>query len=220
MWGHIFVFKNLIFFQILPLLVILEGGSFIKVKDFERSKKYYILYLEEDGKIKIPEERVEAIIDDEITKRVFENPSPELMLKPYKEFPLIEVPYGVLLAKTAKKYDVNPLLLYCIMDVESKGNPYAISRKGAEGLMQLMPSTAKRFGVKDTFSPEENIKGAVKFLLYLNEIFEKKLELVLAGYVCGENCVKKFGKVPEYREVQEYVSKILNKYQELSKKNN
>lgn len=220
MWGHTFVFKNLIFFQILPYLVIFQGGDFIKVKEFEKSKNHYILYLEEDGKIKIPEERVEAIIDDEIVNEIFKNPVPQLMLKPFKEYPLIEVPYGSLLAKQAKKYNIDPLLLYCIMDVESKGNPYAVSRKGAEGLMQLMPSTAKRFGVKDTFNPEENIKGAVKFLLYLDEVFEKKLELVLAGYVCGENCVKKFGKVPEYKEVQDYVSKILNKYQQLSRLNN
>lgn len=216
MWGHTFAFKNLIFFQILPYLVILQGGDFIKVKEFEKSKNHYILYLEEDGKIKIPEERVEAIIDDEVVNEIFENPVPQLMLKPFKEYPLIEVPYGSLLAKQAKKYDIDPLLLYCIMYVESKGNPYAVSRKGAEGLMQLMPSTAKRFGVKNTFDPEENIKGAIKYLLYLDEIFEKKLELVLAGYVCGENCVKKFGEVPEYKEVQDYISKILNKYQQLS----
>lgn len=218
MWGHIFVFENLFFFQIFFYLVILDGGNFIKVKDFERSKEKYILYLEEDGKMIIPEDRVESIIEDEIVKRAFENPIPQLMLKPFKEYPLVKVPWGKLLAETAKIYDINPLLLYCIMQVESGGNPYAISKKGAEGLMQLMPSTAKRFGVKDTFMPEENLKGAAKFLIYLNEIFEGKLELVLAGYVCGENCVKKSGGVPEYREVQEYISKIYKKYEELSRK--
>ncbi|MEJ5166218.1 MAG: hypothetical protein WHV67_04225, partial [Thermoanaerobaculia bacterium] len=106
MWGHTFAFKNLIFFQILPYLVILQGGDFIKVKEFEKTKNHYILYLEEDGKIKIPEERVDAIINDEIVREKFENPVPQLMLKPFKEYPLIEVPYGSLLAKQAKKYDI------------------------------------------------------------------------------------------------------------------
>lgn len=219
MWGHIFVFKNLIFFQLLYYLVVLQDGSFIKIKDFEKNKKNYILYLENEGKIRIPEERIQSIIDDEITKEMFENPSPSLKLKPFQEFPSIEVPYGSLLAKIAKKHNINPLLLYCIMVVESNGNPYAISKKGAEGLMQLMPSTALRFGVNNTFDPKESIEGASKYLNYLNDIFEEKLELVLSGYVCGENCVKKFGKVPEYREVQDYINKIFKKYEEIKQKN-
>jgi hypothetical protein len=217
MWGHIFVFKNLLFFKIFFYLVILQDGNFIKVKDFIKEKKSYILYLENEGKINIPEERVENIIDDEITKEIFENPSPLLKLKPFKEFPSIKVPYGSLLAKIAKKYNIDPLLLWCIMDVESKGNPYAVSKKGAEGLMQIMPSTAIRFGVKNTFDPKENIEGASKYLNYLNDLFEEKLELVLSGYICGENCVKKFGKVPEYKEVQDYLNKIFKKYKEIEK---
>lgn len=220
MWGHTFAFKNLILFQILPYLVILQGGDFIKVKDFEKSKKYYILFLEDEGKIKIHQERVESIIEDEIVKEKFENPLPVLTLKPFKEYPWVNVPYGSMISENARKNDINPLLLYCIMDVESNGNPYAVSKKGAEGLMQLMPSTAKRFGVKNTFNPEENLKGAIKFLLHLDEIFEKKLDFVLAGYICGENCVKKFGDVPNYREVQDYIRKILNKFEKLSKEKN
>lgn len=217
MWGHIFAYKFFLFFQILPFLVIFEDGNFLKVKKFEKSKKYYYLYLENEGKLKIPEDRIENIIDDEITKEIFENPEPTLKLKPFKEFSKVKVPYGSIIAKSAKEYDINPLLLYCIMYAESGGNPYAVSRKGAEGLMQLMPSTSKRFGVKNAFDPKENIEGAAKYLTYLNNLFDEKLELVLSGYICGENCVKKIGKVPEYKEVQDYLNKILKKYKELSK---
>lgn len=216
MWGHIFAFKYFIFFQILPFLVIFEDGNFLKVKKFEKSKKYYYLYLENEGKIKIPADRIENIIEDEISKEIFENPEPTLRLKPFKEFLKVEVPYGSLIAKFAKEYDLNPLLFYCIMEVESGTNPFAVSKKGAEGLMQLMPSTSKRFGVENAFDPKENIEGAAKYLNYLNNLFDEKLELVLSGYICGENCVKKFGKVPEYKEVQDYLNKIFKKYIELS----
>ncbi len=217
MWGHTFVFKTLFFLQILSYLAILNGGNFLKIENYEKIEKQYIFYLKDGGKIKIYEERVEAIIEDEISKEEIKNPFPLLSLKPYKDFPQIEVPYGEILAKLSKEYDVNPLLLYCIMDTESGGNPYAISKKGAEGLMQLMPLTASRFKVKDTFNPEENIRGAIKFLIYLDEIFSKDLELVLSGYICGENCVKKFGKVPDYKEVKDYIIKIFKKYEEILK---
>ncbi len=217
MWGFIFAFKTLFFLQILSYLAILNGGNFLKIENYEKIEKQYIFYLKDGGKIKIPEERVEAIIEDEISKEEIKNPFPLLSLKPYKDFPQIEVPYGEILAKLSKEYDVNPLLLYCIMDVESGGNPYAISKKGAKGLMQLMPSTAKRFGVKNTFDPKENIEGAVKYLKYLDELFDENLELVLSGYICGENCVKKFGKVPDYKEVKDYLSKIFKRYEEILK---
>lgn len=215
MLGHIYGFKAFLFFKILSYLLILQEGNFIKVNDFKKTKESYILFLENDGKIIVPIERVEAIVEDEISKEEFLNPEPELKLKPYKEFYNIKVPYGSLIAKISRKYNLNPLLLYCIMEVESNGNPYAISKKGAEGLMQLMPSTAKRFKVKNTFNPEDNIEGAAKYLSYLNELFEEKLELVLSGYICGENCVKKFNGVPAFKEVKDYLNRIFERYKKI-----
>ncbi len=122
--------------------------------------------------------------------------------------------YHDIINTAAKTYRVPPDLIRAIIQVESNYNPDAVSPKGAEGLMQLMPATAKRFGVSDSFDPEENITGGVKYLRFLlNEFGEKNLNLVLAGYNAGENAVKKYGNsVPPYSETQRYVKKVRSYY--------
>jgi soluble lytic murein transglycosylase-like protein len=114
----------------------------------------------------------------------------------------------------ADTYQLSAELLKAIIKIESNYNPRAVSPKGAQGLMQLMPATAKRFGVSDVFDPEENIIGGVKFLRYLfNEFGENNLELVLAGYNAGEEAVRKYGnKIPPYAETRQYVKKVLALY--------
>ena len=91
-------------------------------------------------------------------------------------------------------------------------NPYALSPKGAMGLMQLMPQTAVELNVKNTFSPEENVYGGVKYLRYLIDRYEGNLSLALAAYNAGETTVKKWGTVPPIRETQKYVKRILSLY--------
>ena len=123
-------------------------------------------------------------------------------------------PYADLIHTIARKYKMSPELVRAVVKVESNYNRRAVSPKGAQGLMQLMPGTAERFGVKDSFDPEENITGGIKYLRYLfDEFGEQNLDLVLAGYNAGEEAVRKYGnKVPPYRETQKYVKKVKTLY--------
>ncbi len=120
------------------------------------------------------------------------------------------IPYVDTIHKIARKYQISPELVKAIIKVESNYNRRAVSPKGAKGLMQLMPGTAKRFGVTDAFDPEENITGGIKYLCYLfDEFGEHNLDLVLAGYNAGEEAVRRSGnKVPPYRETRKYVKKV------------
>ncbi len=115
-------------------------------------------------------------------------------------------------------YDIDPLLIYAQMNQESSFKIKATSHKGASGLMQLIPETAKRFGVKNIYNPQQNIKAGIKYMRWLLDEFGGDMHLALAGYNAGEGAVKKYGnKIPPYRETQNYVAKIMARYQELSK---
>ena len=113
--------------------------------------------------------------------------------------------------ETAKNLDVSPLLVDSVIQVESNYNPYAISPKGAQGLMQLMPATARRFGVKNSFDPQQNLEGGVRYLKFLQETFQDD-RLAVAAYNAGEKAVTKYGNVPPYRETVDYVAKVGQKY--------
>jgi soluble lytic murein transglycosylase-like protein len=113
----------------------------------------------------------------------------------------------------AKRHDVDPLLVHSVIQVESNYNPYAVSPKGAQGLMQLMPATARRFGVRNTFDPEENIEGGVRYLKYLTSLFPDNPSLTLAAYNAGEGAVWKYGNtIPPYRETEQYVQRVRLRY--------
>lgn len=108
---------------------------------------------------------------------------------------------------------VSPALALAVIAVESSGRVDAQSSVGAQGLMQLMPATAERFGVSDSFSPAQNIKGGVAFLDFLMEKFDNDVILVLAGYNAGENAVLRNNGVPDYAETRAYVPKVLQAFQ-------
>jgi len=113
--------------------------------------------------------------------------------------------------ETAKNLDVSPLLVDSVIQVESNYNPYAISPKGAQGLMQLMPATARRFGVKDSFDPQQNLEGGVRYLKFLQETFQDD-RLAVAAYNAGEGVVQQYGGLPPYPETQRYVERVLTLY--------
>ncbi len=116
-----------------------------------------------------------------------------------------------LVEEAAKSHDVSPLLVHSVIQVESNYNPYAVSPKGAQGLMQLMPATARRFGVTDSFDARQNIEGGVRYLKFLRDTF-KDDKLAIAAYNAGEGAVTKYRDVPPYAETQSYVSKVGAKY--------
>ena len=103
---------------------------------------------------------------------------------------------------------MDPELVRAIVQVESNYNPYAVSPRGARGLMQLIPATARRFGVTDIFDPEENLGGGIRYLKYLMGMFDGDLQLSLAAYNAGENVVARWRRVPPIPETRNYVRKI------------
>lgn len=123
--------------------------------------------------------------------------------------------YNKLIKKVAKKYQLPPALLHAMVKVESAYNPRAVSPKGAVGLMQLMPMTAKRFKVSNRYDPEQNLQAGAEYLTYLLKLFNKDLRLAIAAYNAGEGSVKKYGnKIPPYRETRAYVTKVMNLYEQ------
>lgn len=111
----------------------------------------------------------------------------------------------------AKQYKVDPLLVHAVISVESNYNPHAVSPVGAQGLMQLMPGTARQLGVRNAFDAEENIRAGVRHLRDLQDQY-KDDRLALAAYNAGAGAVKKYGWIPPYRETQDYVYKVGKKY--------
>ena len=107
--------------------------------------------------------------------------------------------------RAAAQHSLPPALLHSVIKVESNYNPSAVSRKGAQGLMQLIPSTALRFGVSDVFDPADNIQGGAKYLRYLLDLYHGDYPLALAAYNAGEGAVAKYGTVPPYPETQNYL---------------
>lgn len=115
-----------------------------------------------------------------------------------------------IIARTTIETGLEQGLLKAVIAAESGYNPTAISRAGAKGLMQLMPETARRFGVTDIFDPEQNIRAGAKYLSYLLHLFKGDLSLAIAAYNAGENSVIKYGnKIPPYRETRKYVPIVL-----------
>lgn len=122
--------------------------------------------------------------------------------------------------RAAKQHEVDPDLVKAVIKVESNFNSSAISRKGAMGIMQLMPDTAEGYSVDNPFNPKENIDGGTKYLKKLIEMFGGDLKLALAAYNAGENAVIKYGfRIPPYDETIDYVEKVLMHYNNLKENN-
>ena len=117
-----------------------------------------------------------------------------------------------LVEKSAGEHKVDPKLVHAIIQVESGYNPRAVSRKGARGLMQLIPATAVRFGVQNSFNPGQNIEGGVTYLRYLLDLFDGNVPLSVAAYNAGENAVLRKGGIPAYAETQDYVQRVTGLY--------
>lgn len=121
-----------------------------------------------------------------------------------------------LVDEAARTAEVDAALVHAVIAVESRYNPKAISKKGASGLMQLMPDTAKRYGVADVFDPAQNIRAGALYLRDLLRMFDKDLKLALAAYNAGEHVVARYGnRIPPYRETEAYVPKVLAYYKKL-----
>jgi len=116
--------------------------------------------------------------------------------------------YDRLIHRMARTHQVEPALIKAVMHIESAFNPHAVSDKGAQGLMQVMPETGQRYGADDLFDPVQNVRAGVMYLKDLQKMFKNNTRLVLAAYNAGENAVLRFRGVPPYDETRDYVVKV------------
>ena len=198
-------------------LVILTDGSVLKAEAYVVDEQSAVLTFAKGGTMRLPLLRVERVVDDEVV------PEPEKAAEVLEatayDFPVRftegdkapATAYSELIFAAARKHKVNPHLIAAVIRAESAFNPRALSPKGARGLMQLMPATAKRYGVRtaELFQPERNIEAGVRYLSFLTDRFAGDLPRILAGYNAGEGSVDRYGGVPPYRETQGYVRRIL-----------
>jgi hypothetical protein len=144
---------------------------------------------------------------------------PEEIFIPAPRMPLTQAPYGDMIQSAAKKYSVDADLIFSVIAAESNFNPRAISRRGARGLMQLLPATGTRFGVKDIFDPAQNIDAGTQYLRDLMARYQGDLVLTLAAYNAGPGAVQRYGHVPPYNETISYVRAIRKTYAQRKSKN-
>ena len=214
-------------------LVVFEDGRHLRVASYEVvDDDRLTVGLVGGGSMTIPLDVVERIVDEE-----YERPEParpedadpiavgppaeeSRSVRAFKESssfssPLASAfspssPYASQILAAAREHNVDPAFIAAVIKVESNGHAYAVSRKGARGLMQLMPATARRLGVRSAFDPRENIRGGVAYLAELAERFgETNADLILAAYNAGEHAVEEHGGVPPYRETRDYVRRVL-----------
>jgi len=119
--------------------------------------------------------------------------------------------------RIAAENSLSPQLIHSVIKVESNYNPHAISNKGALGLMQLIPATARRFGVSDVFNPVQNIQGGAKYLRYLLDLYSEDYPLALAAYNAGEAAVARYGGVPPFAETRNYVLQVRRQLEQAKK---
>lgn len=170
------------------------------------------------GVMSLPLARIERIVDDEIEtpeiveevkKVAAEGVFPRRSWR-YSEHsrPLFASRYNDIIIEAARHHDVDAALVSAVIKAESDYNPKIVSHKGARGLMQLMPATAKRFGVADSFDAKQNIYGGTKYLRWLLKKFEGNADLAVAAYNAGEGNVMKYDGVPPFRETVTYIGRI------------
>jgi soluble lytic murein transglycosylase-like protein len=194
-------------------IVFLASGQTISVKSHRIEGNSIVLTLRGGGEVTCDRSLVEKIVADEVP-----HPEPKAEqttdgLPPSAGIvdpALLEAtPYGEIIAAMSEAHGVNPMLVRALIQVESNYKPRARSHKGAMGLMQLMPSTARAYQVGNPYDPKANIAAGVKHLKGLLDRLGQ-VDLALAAYNAGEAAVKRFNGVPPYRETRNYVSRILS----------
>jgi hypothetical protein len=202
-------------------LVILVDGSVMKTAGFEAVGDQAQLIFPSGGRMTLPIDRIDRVVDDEVIPEP-DPPKPvEAVVEAIKasEMPLHfeeaqakvpDGPYGPMIYEAAKRHSLNPQVVAALIRAESSGNSRAVSYKGARGLMQVMPATAERFGVRKEklLDPKQNLEAGVTYLSWLVEQFPNDLSKVLAAYNAGENAVWRYNGIPPYRETREYVRRI------------
>jgi hypothetical protein len=192
-------------------IVFLSSGRTLSIKSHHADGDLLVMTLRTGGEVTCAKSLVDRIVPDEVP-----HPDPEPEQEPAATEPdtadvqslLQATPYGEIISAMSEAHGVDPLLVRALIQVESKYNPRARSSRGAMGLMQLMPQTAREYKVRNPYDPRANIEAGIKKLKTL--IDKWGVELALAAYNAGEGAVMRFNGVPPYRETRSYVSRILS----------
>jgi membrane-bound lytic murein transglycosylase B len=196
-------------------IVYMTSGATLSVKGHVTQADTVTLTLRSGGTVTCDKMLIERIVPDEvphpdpIDPGTLHLPSAQAAQAMERGAVLRDTAYAELIASAADTYGVDPILVQALIQVESNYQPRARSSKGAMGLMQLMPSVAREYRVKNAYDPASNIDAGVRKLKSLIDGMKGDLKLALAAYNAGEAAVSKFGGVPPYRETQNYVSRIL-----------
>lgn len=194
-----------------PAVVFSDGRS-MRVERVERADAMAYLFLEGGGALSIPAERIanwDHLSSAEDGPVAAESVPVGEVVEPDPGWRLAAGEYADLIALTAERHGVDPALLTAMAQTESAFDPLALSPKGARGLLQLMPDTAKRFGVSNPFDAAQNVEGAARYLGWLLDRYDGRADLALAGYNAGEGAVDFHRGIPPYGETRRYVRRVL-----------
>jgi hypothetical protein len=207
-------------------LVVFEDGRLLRVETYAvvpgDDGDRLSMTFEGGGSMTVSLDVVDRVVDDEYERPPAPDPGRDerlaaeraalqsRSLRAFSENLSPSSPYSSQILAAAKEHKVDPAFIAAVIRAESNGVPTAVSRKGARGLMQLMPATARRLGVRRPFDPKENIRGGTAYLAELAARYgDTRPDLVLAAYNAGERAVEEFKGVPPYRETRDYVRRVL-----------
>jgi len=202
-------------------IALFSDGRTMKIDSFKLVSESDIeLKFKSGGAMTLPLTRIDRIVDDEIApaaviaevKKIVQEEGGIFPKRSWrydaKRGPIFRSKYDSVIVEAAKKFDVDAALISAVIKAESDFNPREYSNKGAQGLMQLMPGTAVRFGVTNAWDPVSNIYGGVRYLRWLLEKFDNNADFAVAAYNAGEGNVWKYNGVPPFRETINYVNRI------------
>jgi hypothetical protein len=199
-------------------IALFADGRSMKVDSYRVDDEVVHLVLKSGGSMSLPIGRVERFVDDEVTtpevvaevkKAAEEGVFPRRSWRYSEESkPLFKSKHNDLIVRAARHFDVDAALVSAVIKAESDFDERTVSHKGARGLMQLMPATARRFGVTNSFDPEANVYGGVRYLRWLLGAFDGNADLAVAAYNAGEGNVWKYSGVPPFRETITYINRI------------
>jgi Transglycosylase SLT domain len=219
-------------------VALLRNGRSLPVIDYRKDGDRILLVIEGGGEITLPNAQVVAIRHEPPPSTPPDRPTPQPPADPVPGRPILSAPEPTALegpgprvddgpieiapgevfnrealrdlaARIARKHRVDEGLVLAVIEVESRYDAFAVSPRGAMGLMQLMPETAARFAVRDTFNPVQNVDGGVRYLKELLARYSGQVRLALAAYNAGEDAVDQFKGIPPFRETQQYVVRVL-----------
>jgi soluble lytic murein transglycosylase-like protein len=179
-------------------IALLASGQTLKLDTHRSEAELLVLVLKGGGEISLPPSAVQGFVPDEVFDEVTSAPAGTDLVS--------------LVEQAARRHGLEPALVLAVVSVESGFKPGAVSAKGAQGLMQLMPRTAASLGVEDAFDPEQNLDAGVRHLEALVRQYDGDLTRALAAYNAGQGAVARHGGVPPYRETRAYVRRVLERY--------